>query len=63
MNIIPEYTYTSAEFTEKVMQEAHVIVAPGNGYGPDGEGYIRISLTSPDSLILEAVRRIKASLA
>jgi LL-diaminopimelate aminotransferase len=54
--------YTSAEFTEKVLTEAHVIVTPGNGYGPDGEGYIRISLTTPDDQLLEAVRRIKETL-
>ncbi|MCL1847080.1 MAG: LL-diaminopimelate aminotransferase [Coriobacteriia bacterium] len=55
--------YTSAEFTEKVLMEAHVIVTPGSGYGPDGEGYIRISLTTPDDQLLEAVRRIKGTLA
>lgn len=59
---VPE-GYTSAEFTEKILLEAHVIVTPGNGYGPDGEGYIRISLTTPDAQLLEAVRRIKETLA
>jgi LL-diaminopimelate aminotransferase len=45
-----------------VLTEAHVIVTPGSGYGPDGEGYIRISLTTPDDQLLEAVRRIKETL-
>jgi LL-diaminopimelate aminotransferase len=58
---VPE-GFTSAEFAEKVLTEAHVIVTPGSGYGPDGEGYIRISLTTPDSQLLEAVRRIKETL-
>jgi LL-diaminopimelate aminotransferase len=58
---VPE-GFTSAEFTEKVLTEAHVIVTPGSGYGPDGEGYIRISLTTPDDQLLEAVRRIKETL-
>ncbi|MDR2196564.1 MAG: LL-diaminopimelate aminotransferase [Coriobacteriales bacterium] len=53
---------TSADFAEKVLTEAHVIVTPGSGYGPDGEGYIRISLTTPDDQLLEAVRRIKETL-
>jgi hypothetical protein len=53
---------TSADFTERLLTEAHVIVTPGNGYGPDGEGFIRISLTTPDDQLLEAVRRIKATL-
>jgi len=51
--------YSSAEFAERLLTEAHVIVTPGSGYGPDGEGYIRISLTVPDERLLEAVRRIK----
>jgi LL-diaminopimelate aminotransferase len=54
--------YSSAQFTEKLLTEAHVIVTPGSGYGPDGEGYIRISLTTPDAQLLEAVRRIKSTL-
>lgn len=58
---VPE-GYTSAEFAEKMLTEAHVIVTPGSGYGPDGEGYIRISLTTPDERLLEAVERIKATL-
>ncbi len=54
--------YTSAQFTEKVLEEANVIVAAGTAYGPYGEGFIRISLTTPDDRILEAVQRIKATL-
>lgn len=54
--------YTSAEFTEKVLTDAHVIVAAGTSYGPFGEGFIRISLTTPDDRILEAVDRIKKTL-
>ncbi|MDR1016796.1 MAG: aminotransferase class I/II-fold pyridoxal phosphate-dependent enzyme [Coriobacteriales bacterium] len=58
---IPE-GYSSAEFAEHVLTDAHVIVTPGSGYGRDGEGYIRISLTCPDDQILESVKRIKESL-
>ncbi len=54
--------YTSAEFAEKLLEQAHVIVTPGSGYGPDGEGYIRISLTTPDERLLEAVDRIKKTM-
>lgn len=54
--------YTSAEFAEKLLEQAHVIVTPGLGYGPDGEGYIRISLTTPDDRLLEAVDRIKTTM-
>lgn len=54
--------FTSAEFAEKLLEQAHVIVTPGSGYGPDGEGYIRISLTTPDDRLLEAVDRIKKTM-
>lgn len=50
---------TSESFATRLLEQAHVIVTPGSGYGPDGEGYIRISLTTPDEKLLEAVRRIK----
>jgi LL-diaminopimelate aminotransferase len=58
---IPE-GYTSADFATKVLEEANVIVAPGNSYGPDGEGYIRISLATPDERLSEAVERMEAVL-
>lgn len=54
---------TSASFATKLLEQAHVIVTPGSGYGPDGEGYIRISLTTPDDRLLEAARRIKEAMA
>lgn len=53
---------TSESFATKLLEQAHVIVTPGNGYGPDGEGFIRISLTTPDERLLEAVRRIKETM-
>lgn len=58
---VPE-GYTSASFATKVLEEANVIVAPGSAYGPSGEGYIRISLTTPDDRLEEAIERIKNSL-
>ena len=36
------------------------MVTPGNGYGPSGEGYIRLSLTLPDDQVDEGVERIAA---
>jgi LL-diaminopimelate aminotransferase len=58
---IPE-GYSSAEYAGLVLDKAGVIVAPGNAYGPDGEGYIRISLATPDHRLVEALERIKTSL-
>ena len=58
---IPE-GYTSAEFAGNVLDKAGVIVAPGNAYGPDGEGYIRISLATPDDRLVEASSASRTSL-
>ena len=51
--------YTTEEFCAKVLDEAGVIITPGNGYGHHGEGYFRISLTTPDERLQEAVERIR----
>ena len=53
---------TSAAFAEKILEEANVIVPAGSAYGPSGEGFIRISLTTPDERLEEAIARIEASL-
>ena len=58
---VPE-GYTSTSFAELVLEQANVVVSPGNAYGPSGEGYIRLSLTVPDDRLQEAVSRIEASL-
>ncbi len=50
--------YTSAAFAQKLLDDADVVVTPGNGYGPGGEGYIRLSLTIPDDQIDEGLRRL-----
>jgi LL-diaminopimelate aminotransferase len=50
--------YSSEDFTAELLQRAHVLVTPGSGYGPDGEGYMRISLTTPDDRLKEALKRM-----
>jgi LL-diaminopimelate aminotransferase len=50
--------YSSAEFAQKLLDERNVVVTPGNGYGPAGEGYIRLSLTIPDDKIDEGIQRL-----
>ena len=52
--------YSSAEFAQLLLDEANVVVTPGNGYGPAGDGYIRLSLTIPDDQIDEGLRRLAA---
>ncbi|MDR2715695.1 MAG: aminotransferase class I/II-fold pyridoxal phosphate-dependent enzyme, partial [Coriobacteriaceae bacterium] len=53
---------TSEGFATKLLEQAHVIVTPGSGYGADGEGFIRISLTTPDERLVEALHRIKENM-
>ena len=55
--------HTSASFAERVLEEAAVVVSPGSMYGPSGEGFFRISLTTPDDRIAEAMTRIREHLA
>ena len=54
---VPE-GYTSASFTEKLLEEVNVVVTPGSGYGTAGEGFIRLSLTIPDDQIDEGLKRL-----
>lgn len=58
---VPE-GYDSAGFATHVLEKASVIVSPGNAYGPSGEGYVRITLTTPDHRLEEALARIRDSL-
>jgi LL-diaminopimelate aminotransferase len=56
---IPDGFESSAAYCEHVLEEAGVIISPGGAYGASGEGYFRISLTTPDDRLLEAVERIR----
>jgi LL-diaminopimelate aminotransferase len=51
---------TSVQFATRLLDEAGVVVTPGVGYGPSGEGYVRLSLTVPDDRLEEGVRRMEA---
>ncbi|WP_085524750.1 LL-diaminopimelate aminotransferase [Tuberibacillus sp. Marseille-P3662] len=58
---VPE-GYTSAGFSEVMMEEAGVVVTPGVAFGTYGEGYFRMSLSVPEHLLREAVRRMQVYL-
>jgi LL-diaminopimelate aminotransferase len=55
---IPAGFDSSAAYCEHVLEEAGVVISPGGAYGPNGEGFFRISLTTPDDRLLEAVARL-----
>jgi LL-diaminopimelate aminotransferase len=58
---VPE-GHTSESFCELVLEESGVVVSPGGAYGPNGEGFFRISLTIADERLSEAVERMRSSL-
>ncbi len=56
---VPE-GFTSASFAERLLDDLAVVVTPGSGYGQQGEGYVRLSLTVPDERLEEGLRRLAA---
>jgi LL-diaminopimelate aminotransferase len=55
---VPAGFDSSAAYCEHVLEQAAVVISPGSAYGPNGEGFFRISLTTPDDRLLEAVQRL-----
>ena len=55
---VPKGFESSAAYCEHVLEEAAVVLSPGGAYGPNGEGFFRISLTAPDDQLHEAVERL-----
>jgi len=53
----------SLEFSKRLLTEAHVAVAPGVGYGEDGEGFVRIAMVENEQRIRQAARNIRKFLA
>jgi len=51
--------YTSKELAGTLLEKAGILATPGIGFGENGEGFIRFSLTVDDKKLEEAVRRIK----
>ncbi len=50
--------YTSAAFAKELLEKCDIVATPGNGFGENGEGYIRFALTVDKRRIKEAVERI-----
>ncbi len=53
----------SLEFSKQLLTHAKVAVAPGVGYGEDGEGYVRIAMVENEQRIRQAARNIRKFLA
>ncbi len=59
---VPE-GHSSTSFAEMVLEEAAVVISPGSMYGRSGEGFFRISLTTPDDRLVEALERMRQHLS
>ena len=53
----------SLEFSKQLLTEAKVAVAPGVGYGEEGEGFVRIALVENEQRLRQAARNIRRYLA
>ena len=49
----------SMEFSKRLLTEAHVAVAPGVGFGEEGEGFVRIALVENEQRLRQAARGVK----
>lgn len=62
---VPRPDLSSAEFAAELLRRTGVVVIPGSGYGPEGEGYVRMSLTLLGDVdgarFAEAVERVRDS--
>ena len=50
---------SSWDFFDKMLYEANVVVTPGVGFGPSGEGFVRLTAFGDQENCLEAMNRIK----
>ena len=50
--------FTSVQFVAELLDKANIAVTPGTGYGPNGEGHIRFSLTLSDERLDEGIKRL-----
>lgn len=51
--------FSSESFCEFMIDRLGIVVTPGSGFGEEGEGYFRISLTEKEERIVEAISRLK----
>jgi len=54
---VPE-GYSSIDFATDLLEQVGVVVTPGVGYGQNGEGYVRLSLTIPDAGLVKGLSRL-----
>jgi len=51
--------YSSAQFATLLIEQGGIVATPGNGFGEEGEGYIRMAMTVDEKRLKEAIERLK----
>lgn len=59
---LPEGKSSWDTFSE-ILEKAQVVTIPGAGFGPGGEGYLRLSAFAPRDTVIEACERLKKQMA
>jgi len=54
---VPE-GYNSMDFSIDLLEQVGIAVTPGVGYGKNGEGYVRLSMTIPDATLVKGLSRL-----
>lgn len=54
--------HTSTSFAKELLEKCDIVATPGNGFGPNGEGYVRMALTVDKARISQALERIRTKL-
>jgi alanine-synthesizing transaminase len=49
----------SIEFTKRLLEQAKIAVAPGVGFGEEGEGFVRLALVENEQRLRQAARGVK----
>jgi alanine-synthesizing transaminase len=58
----PYATMGSVRFAIEMMNRAHVAVAPGAGFGEEGDGFLRLALVENENRIRQALKQMKRAL-
>ena len=51
---------TSIEFAARLLTEAGIVATPATGFGPSGEGFIRLTVCADKARLAEAVQRLSS---
>ena len=58
---IPDHYQSCEKFVQDLFDKTGVLVVPGNAFGSEGEGYVRMALVQDDNTIQRALKKMKES--